>query len=332
MHDELESFMAERTKAMAFAGGLGLASYHGGVIQAYLDERLYPDWVTGSSAGAVTAAILAGSPPGEVVSRLKSFWNISAGMMPAAAAPWTYLRGWQNVLRSHLFGSWGHFHPRLPSSFRYLSLYDLAPMRQRLGELIDFDRLNGSAMRLSVAATDLATGDPIVFDTRTSRIGIDHLLASCGFLPEFAPVEIDGRMFVDGGLSINAPFDPVLREVDPVDLFVIDLFARDGAYPTSFERGAERKTDLMLGNQTFLRLQLLMELRSLKHASAVPDRVTYLSYSAGPEEPGPEKSFNFSRAGLSGRWREGWLDMTYALAQREAQCAELTVVRRPPSE
>jgi NTE family protein len=69
-------------------------------------------------------------------------------------------------------------------------------------------------------------------------------------------------MFVDGGLSINAPFDPVPRATDPVDLFVIVLFARDWAYPTSFERGAERKTDLMFGNQTFLRLQLLMELRS----------------------------------------------------------------------
>jgi hypothetical protein len=42
MLDVLERFMAERTKAIAFAGGLGLASYHNRVIQAYLDEDYTP--------------------------------------------------------------------------------------------------------------------------------------------------------------------------------------------------------------------------------------------------------------------------------------------------
>src|ERR1700712_2149712 len=46
--------------------------------------------------------------------------------------------------------------------------------------------------------------EPVVFDKKTSPIGINHLLASCGFLPELAPVEMNGRTFVDGGLLINA--------------------------------------------------------------------------------------------------------------------------------
>jgi predicted acylesterase/phospholipase RssA len=35
-------------------------------------------------------------------------------------------------------------------------------------------------------------------------------MASCGFLPEFAPLELDGRLLGDGGLSLNAPFDAIL--------------------------------------------------------------------------------------------------------------------------
>ena len=42
----------------------------------------------------------------------------------------------------------------------------------------------------TVATTDIETGDAVIFDTgKGDRIGIDHILASCGFLPEFAPVE-----------------------------------------------------------------------------------------------------------------------------------------------
>ena len=47
----------------------------------------------------------------------------------------------------------------------------------------------------------METGDLVLFDTANgNQIGMDHLLASCGFLPEFAPLEIGGRLLGDGGL------------------------------------------------------------------------------------------------------------------------------------
>jgi NTE family protein len=82
--------------------------------------------------------------------------------------------------------------------------------------MIDFGRLNSGDIRISIATTDVETGDPVVFDSKDVTIEMDHLLASCGFLPDFAPVEIGGRMLVDGGLSFNAPFDPIF-ESDIVD-------------------------------------------------------------------------------------------------------------------
>ena len=78
---------------------------------------------------------------------------------------------------------------------RFRSFYDLAPLRERLRRFVDFGRLNSGEVRFSVATTDLESGETIVFDTaKGARIEVDHLLASAGYLPEFAPVEIDGRL------------------------------------------------------------------------------------------------------------------------------------------
>jgi NTE family protein len=300
---------------ISFAGGLALASYHAGVIEAFLANNVKVDWVSGSSAGAVTAALVAGGEPENAMRRLASFWGISGAAQMPDADPWAHFRAWTNVARSHVLGNARHFYPRLPTMTGFKSLYDLGEMRRRLVELVDFERLNAGTVRVSIAATDLATGDPVIFDTAAEKLGIDHFLASCGFLPEFAPVEIGGRVLVDGGLSVNTPFDLLLASDFPIDLYVVDLFARDGVIPASLERAAERKTDLMFANQTYLRLQLQLELRSLRHPEFAPsDRVTYMSYRSGPTEPGPEKSFNFSPDGLARRWREGLLDAEAALA------------------
>jgi NTE family protein len=185
--------------------------------------------------------------------------------------------------------------------------------------LIDFGRLNSGQTRVSIVATDI--GEPVVFDSSKSRIEIDHLMASCGFLLEFAPLELDGRLLGDGGLSLNAPFDPILDNAVEGDLwlYIIDLYARDGDRPISLEGAIERKSDLLFGNQTFLRLKYCVELRKARRElegsaqSRRRDRIVLLSYRPGMEEPGPEKSFELSPAALAQRWRAGLLDMDHAL-------------------
>jgi predicted acylesterase/phospholipase RssA len=56
---KMEEFSA--TVAMVFAGGLGLAAYHAGPYQAFSNRRRPLHWAAGSSAGAVTAALIAGN-------------------------------------------------------------------------------------------------------------------------------------------------------------------------------------------------------------------------------------------------------------------------------
>ena len=320
------------TVAMVFSGGLGLAAYHAGAYQAYAKRSALLNWVAGSSAGAVTAALIAGNRSEDRIERLRAFWNHRA-IEAGAPRPWRHLTGWMGAIGTRFLGSAGHFYPRIPPStpFAFHSLYDLAPMKQRLSTLIDFDRLNSGEVRICVAATDIETGEPVIFDSANSRIEIDHLMASCGFLPEFAPVEIDGRLLGDGGLSLNAPFDSILQSDFDGDLllYVIDLYACDGERPNSLEAAAERKSDLMFGNQTLVRLNYCVELRKLNkklHSHDFQDHIVVLSYRPGSEEPGPEKSFDLSSDAVAQRWKAGVLDMEHS--EHFHNTAEIALVRR----
>jgi NTE family protein len=267
--------------------------------------------------------------------RLRAFWNFPPLRSPDADHL-GHLYGWMGAIRTRLLGSAGHFHPRLPSMnlFRFRSLYNLTPMKERLTSLIDFGHLNCGEMRVSIAATDIETGEPVVFDSHQEPIGMDHLMASCGFLPEFAPIEVGGRLLGDGGLSLNAPFDPILESSIENDLllYVVDLYARDGQRPTSLEAAAERKNDLLFGNQTSIRLEYAAELRRLRRKLAGKsidggeDKIILLSYRPGMEEPGPEKSFELSATAFAQRWEAGFLDMAHS--EHAVQNGEVAIVRR----
>jgi len=121
------------TVALAFSGGLGLASYHAGVYQAFAETGLPLDRVAGSSAGAVAAAIIAGSAADDRQAGFRSFWNM-AGQPRTEQHPWRHLQGWMSAMRTHLVGAPGQFYPRIPAmdTLSFRSLYDLAPMRERL--------------------------------------------------------------------------------------------------------------------------------------------------------------------------------------------------------
>src|SRR4029078_4095477 len=123
---------------------------------------------------------------------------------------------------------------------------------------VDFGRLNSGEVRFSVATTDIETGELVIFDTsKGDNISIDHILASCGFLPEFAPVDVGGRLLGDGGLSANAPIEAVANDASDKIIFLIHLFARDGERPRSCEDALARKNDILFGNQTMQRLAMV---------------------------------------------------------------------------
>jgi NTE family protein len=362
----------QRTSALVLSGGVALGAYQAGAFAA-LEKAGDPPikWIAGSSTGAVNAAIIAGNPPERRLERLRQFWNSAAVVPMPATSFWlgaptsgSTRRAYNlaAVLQTHLFGRPGQFQPRLHPGISIggddtPGLYDLTPLREQLTELIDFERLNDGEVRLSVVATDIETGDAVVFDTaRGARIEPEHLVASSALLPLFSPVEVDGRFLGDGGLTANAPLDVVLDERTTEDLvcFVVDLFARDGRRPQSLIDAVARAQDLIFGNQTSrilechrrehrlramidrLAARLPAELRNdpeialaVAQGQVRPTTVLHLR-RASAAEIGPGKPFDFSYATLAERWEAGGRDMRIALQalkslSRNVDAAELVV-------
>jgi NTE family protein len=329
----------EFNASLVFSGGVGLGSYQAGACEALLSRpngRI--GWIAGSSVGVLNGAMVAGSEPSAVMESLEAYWLRGAGWgsYSTASASLRHAANWMSALQTRLFGSLGRLQalgPRLSFS----SFYDLAPTVAFLRRTIDFGRLNGSDIRFTVATVDIESGDVVLFDTgKGHKIEMDHLLASCGFLPEFAPVEIDGRLLGDGGLAVNAPFESILDEAegtsDPV--FILDLFARDGGRPTGLESALARKNAMVFGNQTWGRLDAYRRYWDRLPATSRPP-VFYLSYFPVKGEAGPEMLYDFSHSSAQNRWRAGRLDMEEGLVRLSGPRAGsdfVTAIRRPELE
>jgi NTE family protein len=302
-----------------------LGAYQAGAYAAlHAHPELHPQRIAGSSIGAINGAIIAGNAPDKRVAQLQAFWSEArlevAPLVPdAMAAPWRHMYSWLAVLQTRLFGRAGQFQPRLPELLfsSVPSVYELAPLERSLRKYVDFARLNSGEVRLAVVTTDIETGDEIAFDTHNgATLEPEHFIASCGFLPDFPPVEIGGRLLGDGGLWANAPIETALRDEESaaeVLCLVVDLFSPAGGRPKTLEEAAARRMDLLFGNQTRRTLAALR--REYRFRPGRPKvKMLHLAYRAPRHEAGPEKPFDYSRQALSERWATGAADMDYALA------------------
>jgi NTE family protein len=346
-----------RSVALVLAGGVALGAYEAGAYAALHEHvALRPEWLAGSSIGAVTAAIIAGNPPDRRVERLRQFWDTTAGnpypitsfwLGYPDAGPWRQAQNEKSALDALMFGRPGLFRPRLAPGRQagaqdVRALFDLAPLREHLNQIVDFELLNRGKVRVSLSCTDVISGDRVVFDTgHGDRIGVDHVLASSALLPLFAPIEVEGRLLADGGLGANTPLDLVLDDNPNQEMlcFVVELFARQGSRPHTLPATANRAVDLAFGNQTRRILEgrqreyrlrgligqlaerLPAEVREDPEVAAVlaegrTDRTTVvtIAYRAGPDEAGLFKLFDFSRATLADRWDAGEAAMCDAAA------------------
>jgi NTE family protein len=342
--------------ALVLAGGIALGAYHAGAWAALQKAGApTPEWIAGTSIGAVTAAIIAGNPPERRAEQLLRFWNaasddptsLSFWAAPlGVTGPWRETQGWISAMQTRMLGRPGLFRPRLAAFGQGAApgLYDLAPLHRRIEEVVDFDRVNSKdAPRLSVVATDLGSGERVVFDTRRgTRIGPEHVIASSALPPDFAPVEVEGRLLGDGGLSANTPLDLILDEPVGRDLicFVLDLFSREGEPPRSLSEAAARAEDLVFAGQTGLILEgrqreqhlrtliaklstrLPPEIREdpqvapvLAEGRATATTILHLAYRSSPGATGIQKTFDFSRTALAERLEAGERDMQAALQQ-----------------
>ncbi|MBW4022864.1 MAG: patatin-like phospholipase family protein [Proteobacteria bacterium] len=306
---------------LVLSGGNALGAYHAGAWTALEAEGIEPGWVAGTSIGAVTAAIIAGNAPGRRNAALRRFWDRAAaldGFQNLFPQPMRRPLQYAQALTSRLMGRPGLFTlrpPDLTGADARPGLFDAAAMKRLIAELVDFERVNTGPMRLTVVATDLASGEERVFDTRSGAVGIDHIMASTALIPDFPPVEIEARPLVDGGFSANLPVGLVLDETfshraDRLTVFAVDLFPSAAPLPRGLGEAAQRQNDLLFASQTRI---ALTSRETMWRGHEPGGDVMMLAYEALSEETAL-KGYDFAAGTLARRWAEGDRDMRAQVA------------------
>lgn len=248
--------------ALVLQGGGALGSYQVGIFEGLDEAKIEIDWVAGISIGAINAAIIAGNPCERRVERLHAFWNKMTGALPAFPF-WNGGFGREalhelSAATVAMFGVPGFFRPRLlspffavPGSIEAMSFYDSSPLRETLDELVDWDLLNDGPMRLSVGAVEVESGNFHYFDNRVDRIDARHIMASGALPPGLPPIEIDGKLWWDGGLVSNTPLGHVVDNQD-ADLLVfqVDLFSASHELPRTIIDVMEREKEIRFSSRT----------------------------------------------------------------------------------
>jgi NTE family protein len=259
--------------ALVLQGGGALGSYQAGVIEALSASAIEPDWVAGISIGAVNAAIVAGNPPERRVARLRAFWDQATSWLPSfPILPDDYVREFVHEWSAGfvaLAGVPGFFGPRFlppafaaPGTLAALSFYDVTPLQGTLDELIDWDLANDGPVRLSVGAVDVESGNFRYFDTTEERLDARHVMASGALPPGLPPVEIDGRLYWDGGLVSNTPLQHVLdHQREEMIVFQVDLFSASDQRPRTIMDVAARAKEITFSSRTRQITDQLMKLR-----------------------------------------------------------------------
>lgn len=340
--------------ALVLQGGGALGAYQAGVFQALQEHDLTPDWVVGTSIGAINAAIIAGNEPTHRLERLQEFWQRVAHrdgldmrrVIDVARQFNTRLSTLDALLR----GVRGFFAPRFPNYFaaglvvepEEASFYEISELAETLKELIDFDYLNAPhGMRLTVNAVKVTCGELTSFDNSQQALGVEHVMASGALPPGFPPVRVDGELYWDGGLYSNTPLETVLNDQPPMNrlCFMVDLWSPNGAEPTTLDEVQTRHKDILYASRSKRHIDAYIKTHALQRTvrklyEKLPDKtkkeigdevraalgcettlhIVRLRYS-GQDWHMASKDINFSKGSIDWRWEQGYRDASRGIQQ-----------------
>jgi NTE family protein len=155
---------------LALGGGFTRGLAHIGVLQVLEEEHIPIDCIAGVSAGAIVAAAYAsGATPDEIA-------RIGGALRFGDVARWTFAK---------------------------LGFCCTDGMTKLLAKLLKQTKFEDMRIPLAMAATDLQTGEPVVFSgTGDVRVPIH---ASCAFPGIYQPVRWNGRVLTDGAVGMEVP-------------------------------------------------------------------------------------------------------------------------------
>jgi NTE family protein len=338
--------MIDRSKVpgqvvLVLQGGGALGSYQAGVYQALHEAGLEPDWVIGTSIGAINAALIAGSPVHERTTRLQEFWK-----RMHCSSPWNLrtafpdfndrLSYWSTV--THGIASFfrpnalAHAGDSYPLGAEQAGYYSTAPLQQTLRELVDFDLVNNGGMRLTVGAAHVRTSRMQYFDSRDGALDVRHILASGALPPAFPAVRIDGELYWDGGILSNTPTEVVFDDNPRRDslIFAVHLWNPHGDEPTTMAEVFNRHKDVQYSSRISSHIARQQQTHRLRHivnqlAARLPDSARndpavreLASYGCQTrmhvvrllapqlDRENHTKDVDFSQRGIAARWDAGY--------------------------
>jgi NTE family protein len=232
--------------ALVLSGGGAKGAWEAGVAAALVEAGLPIALVAGSSAGALNAAMIAAGR----ADRLEALWRgLERDRIYTLRAPVFLaglLPGWLTLLALDGAGS----------------LFDPQPLRDLITASVELDRIRESPVRLLVTAADLERREKRTFDNAT--VTVAALLATAAVPGAFPPVEVDGALLVDGGLTGRAPVSEALEAGVPLGRVLVALsYAPEerGRRPTTLRRALEEAFEMGMVHQ----IRRDTELARLKH-------------------------------------------------------------------
>ncbi len=179
---------------LALSGGATHGAAHVGVLRVLEREGIRPDFIAGTSAGALVGSAYAS---GLKVEELSAIWKSMR---------------WPTLLR--------------PALLHSLALFDTSPMedfiRSKFGDC-EFKDLN---IPFAAIACDIVTSERVVLNSGPLAPAVRASAAVPGL---FSPVEIDNHLLVDGGIVDNLPVHEV-KKMGAEYVIAVDLCFRGGSY------------------------------------------------------------------------------------------------------
>jgi len=172
---------------LALGGGFARGIAHLGVLEVLEENRVPLAAITGVSSGAMMAAAYASGTP------LYKLDELARRMKFKDVAGWTVSR---------------------------MGLMTSQRMDTFLRRLLAVHKFEDMWIPLGVVACDLKTGNAVVFSQRGDVV--PAVRASCAYPGLFRPIEIDGKLLVDGGMALDVPA-PTARQLGAAKVIAVSL-------------------------------------------------------------------------------------------------------------
>lgn len=353
---------------LVFQGGGALGAFQAGVYQALHEARIEPDWIIGTSIGAINAGLIAGNDPIDRIAALKEFWSRVTHHRPwhyfpthpvlaQAMSYWSIVGGGLSAFFDPNPRAFMGPHVRLGAD--QAGFYSTAPLMRTLNKLIDFSHI-GKGPRLTVGAARVRTSEMRYFDSAREAIDVRHVMASGALPPAFPAIRIDDELYWDGGVLSNTPTEIVFDDYPRKSslIFAVHMWNPAGPEPETIFQVMHRQKDIQYSSRVASHITRQKQAHRMRHmikelAEMVPPErrggdayqemvnwgcltrmhvVRLLAPSLDHEDQ--TKDVDFSASGIRRRWRAGYEQAQQALERApwrdEVDPLDGVILHEPP--